>query len=59
MLSHDGPHFICPTIEAGRAEAPPLRYDELENKYRFVPYIEETEGINIVRGPMTASYQLK
>ena len=58
-LSHDGPHFICANIEAGRAEAPPLRYDELENKYRFIRYIEETEGINILRVPMPASYRLK
>ena len=58
-LSHEGPHFICANIEAGRAEAPPLRYDELENKYRFIRYIEETEGLNILRVPMPASYQLK
>ncbi len=58
-LTDDGPHFICATIEAGRAEAPPLRYDELENKYRFIRYIEETEGIDILRVPMPASYQLK
>ena len=58
-LSHDGPHFIWARIEAGRAEAPPLRYDELENKYRFIRYIEETEGTNILRVPMSHSYQLK
>ena len=58
-LSHDGPHFIWAKIEAGRAEAPPLKYDELENKYRFVRYIEESEGINILRVPMPASYLLK
>jgi sulfopyruvate decarboxylase subunit beta len=58
-LSHDGPHFIWARIEAARAEAPPLRYDELENKYRFIRYIEETEGINILRVAMPASYQLK
>src|SRR3954454_10477256 len=58
-LNHEGPHFICATIEAGRAEAPPLRYDELENKYHFIRYIEETEGIDILRVPMPASYQLK
>ena len=58
-LSHDGPHFIWARIEAGRAEAPPLRYDELENKYRFIRYVEETEGINILRVSMPASYQLK
>ncbi|MGB7951662.1 MAG: thiamine pyrophosphate-dependent enzyme [Candidatus Binatia bacterium] len=58
-LMHDGPHFICALIEAGRAEAPPLSYDELENKYRFIRYIEATEGINILRVPMAASYQRK
>ena len=58
-LNHDGPHFICASIEAGRAEAPPLRYDELENKYRFIRYIEETERTNILRVPMPASYQMK
>jgi thiamine pyrophosphate-dependent acetolactate synthase large subunit-like protein len=58
-LAHDGPHFICASIEAGRAEVPPLRYDELENKYRFIRYIEETEDINILRVPPPASYLLK
>lgn len=58
-LRHEGPHFIWARIEAGRAEAPPLRYDELENKYRFIRYIEETEGINILRVAPPASYQLK
>ena len=58
-LSHEGPHFIWARIEAGRAEVPPLRYDELENKYRFIRYIEETEGINILSMPIPASYKLK
>jgi sulfopyruvate decarboxylase subunit beta len=58
-LTNDGPHFIWARIEAGRAEAPPLRYDELENKYRFIRYIEESEGINILRVPMPASYLQK
>lgn len=58
-LSHDGPHFIWARIEAGRTEAPPLKYDELENKYHFVRYVEETEGIDILRVPMPASYLLK
>jgi sulfopyruvate decarboxylase subunit beta len=58
-LDHDGPHFIWARIEAGRAEAPPLKYDELENKYRFIRYVEDTEGINILRIPMPASYLQK
>lgn len=58
-LNNDGPHFICANIEAGRSEAPPLKYDELENKYRFIRYIEETEGMSILRVPRAASYLLK
>jgi len=58
-LSQDGPHFIWARIDAGRAEAPPPRYDELENKYRFIRYIEETEGVSILSMPMPASYLLK
>ncbi len=58
-LAHDGPHFIWARIEAGRAESPPLQYDELENKYHFIRYVEETESINILRVPMPASYLLK
>jgi sulfopyruvate decarboxylase subunit beta len=58
-LHSDGPHFIWARIEAGRAEAPPLKYDELENKYRFIRYIEETEGVNILRVPIPASYLQK
>src|SRR5262245_1233909 len=58
-LSTDGPHFIWEQIEAGRTEAPPLKSDEARNKYHFVRYIEDTEGINILRVPMPASYLLK
>jgi len=58
-LKNDGPHFIWAQIEAGRAEVPPLRVDELENKYRFLRYIEQTEGINILNVPQSASYLLK
>lgn len=56
-LDHEGPHFIWARIEAGRSEAPPLRYDELENKYRFLRYIEETEGITVLKAPLPHSYE--
>jgi thiamine pyrophosphate-dependent acetolactate synthase large subunit-like protein len=56
-LEHDGPHFIWSRIEAGRAEVPPLAMDELENKYRFIRYVEKTEGIEILRMPVPASYE--
>lgn len=48
-LQNDGPHFIWARIEAGRASVPPQSVDELENKYRFLRYIEQTEKINILR----------
>jgi thiamine pyrophosphate-dependent acetolactate synthase large subunit-like protein len=55
-LDHDGPHFIWARIEPGRAEVPPLPYDELENKYRFIRYVEKTEGISVLRNPLPRSY---
>jgi thiamine pyrophosphate-dependent acetolactate synthase large subunit-like protein len=58
-LATDGPHFIWARIEAGRAEAPPLQYDELENKYRFIRFVEATEGIHVLQVAMPASYLLK
>ena len=58
-LEHDGPHFIWARIEPGRAEVPPLALDELENKYRFVRYVEKTEGCAILRMPLPASYDQK
>jgi sulfopyruvate decarboxylase subunit beta len=58
-LANDGPHFICANIEPGRSEVPPLKYDELENKYRFIRYIEQTEGVDILRVAASASSLLK
>ena len=58
-LINDGPHFIWARIEAGRAEVPPLPLDELENKYRFIRYVEQTEGTSILRIPLPASYDRK
>jgi thiamine pyrophosphate-dependent acetolactate synthase large subunit-like protein len=56
-LDGDGPHFIWARIEPGRAEVPPLPVDELENKYRFIRYIEQTEGIDILKNPLPRSYE--
>lgn len=57
-LANDGPHFIWARIEAGRTKVPPLPYDELENKYRFVRYVEQTEGITVLRTALPHSYGL-
>jgi thiamine pyrophosphate-dependent acetolactate synthase large subunit-like protein len=58
-LDHDGPHFIWARIEPGRTEVPPLPVDELENKYRFVRYVEKTEGVAILKMSPPASYAQK
>ena len=35
--------FIAAKVEQGQPSLPPIRVDELENKYRFIRHIEETE----------------
>ncbi|HEY2988632.1 MAG TPA: thiamine pyrophosphate-dependent enzyme [Candidatus Binatia bacterium] len=35
--------FIAVKVEQGQPKLPPIRSDELENKYRFIRHIEETE----------------
>lgn len=42
--------FIAAKVEPGQPKLPPIRADELENKYRFIRYIEETEKKSIL-GP--------
>lgn len=42
--------FIAAKVEPGQPKLPPIRSDELENKYRFIRYIEETEKKSIL-GP--------
>lgn len=42
--------FIAVKVEQGQPALPPIRVDEVENKYRFIRYIEETEKKSIL-GP--------
>ena len=42
--------FIAAKVEQGQPALPPIRVDEVENKYRFVRHIEETEKKSIL-GP--------
>jgi thiamine pyrophosphate-dependent acetolactate synthase large subunit-like protein len=42
--------FIAVKVEQGQPNLPPIRVDEIENKYRFIRYIEETEKKSIL-GP--------
>ena len=49
--------LIGAKIELARAEVPPFPMDEVENKYRFIRHVEKTEGIQILKMPMPASFQ--
>lgn len=43
-LASEGPHFITAVIEAGDEVGEHARYDEAENRYRFIRYLEALEG---------------
>ncbi len=49
--------LIGAKIELARAEVPPYPMDEVENKYRFIRHVEKTEGVQILKMPMPASFQ--
>jgi thiamine pyrophosphate-dependent acetolactate synthase large subunit-like protein len=42
--------FVAAKVEQGQPKLPPIRVDEVENKYRFIRHIEETEKKSIL-GP--------
>jgi sulfopyruvate decarboxylase subunit beta len=42
--------FIAVKVEPGQPKLPPIRVDEIENKYRFIRHIEATEKKSIL-GP--------
>jgi thiamine pyrophosphate-dependent acetolactate synthase large subunit-like protein len=56
-LRDDQLTFIGAKVETSRTEVPPYRMDEVENKYRFIRHIETTEGIEILRTSLPASYK--
>ncbi len=43
-----GCRFINVRTEQGHAKVPPRQSDGFEDKYRFVRYVEMTEGIRIL-----------
>lgn len=49
--------FIGLKVETARAEVPPYRLDEVENKYRFVRHVEKIEQIQILTTNLPASYK--
>jgi thiamine pyrophosphate-dependent acetolactate synthase large subunit-like protein len=48
--------FIGLKVETARSEVPPYPMDEVENKYRFIRHVEQTEGMNILSMPMPVSF---
>jgi sulfopyruvate decarboxylase subunit beta len=48
--------FIGAKIELVRAEVPPYPMDEVENKYRFIRHVEQTEKLEILKIPLGASF---
>lgn len=50
-LAGEGPHFITAVIEAGEEQGGHARYDEAENRYRFIRYLERLEGRDILEYP--------
>ncbi|HEY3116302.1 MAG TPA: thiamine pyrophosphate-dependent enzyme, partial [Chloroflexota bacterium] len=48
-LATPGPHFIWACIDSGHSIQLVRPYDELENKYRFIRHVEQTEGLAILR----------
>jgi thiamine pyrophosphate-dependent acetolactate synthase large subunit-like protein len=55
-LKAEWPYFIGVKITTDRTEVPPYPMDEVENKYRFVRYVEKTEKIEIFKSGLPASY---
>jgi len=55
-LSISEPGFIGVKVTTERTEVAPYPLDEVENKYRFIRYIEKTEQIEILKMNLPASY---
>ena len=48
--------FVGAKVTTERAEVAPYPADEVENKYRFIRYVEKTEQIEILRTNLPTSY---
>ena len=55
-LAHSELCFIGAKVTTERTEVAPYPVDEVENKYRFIRYIEKTEQIEILKTNLPASY---
>jgi thiamine pyrophosphate-dependent acetolactate synthase large subunit-like protein len=48
--------FIGAKVTTERTEVAPYPMDEVENKYRFIRYVERTEQVEILKTNLPASY---
>ncbi len=48
--------FIAAKVDTTRVEVPPYPVDEVENKYRFIRYVEQTANVAILKKSLPASY---
>lgn len=51
-----GPAFVGVKVGTERASVAPYPIDEVENKYRFIRYVEKSAGIEILKSNLPASY---
>jgi sulfopyruvate decarboxylase subunit beta len=55
-VAHSELRFIGAKVTTERTDVAPYPVDEVENKYRFIRYVEDTEKINILKTNLPASY---
>lgn len=55
-LAHGELCFVGAKVTTERTEVAPYPVDEVENKYRFIRYVENTEQIEILKTNLPASY---
>lgn len=55
-MSKTGLRFIGAKVSTERTQVPPYPLDEVENKYRFIRHIEQSEKIAILKTNLPASY---
>lgn len=58
-LSTDGPHFINAVVELSREPGEHARFDEVENRYRFIRFLEKLEGRALLEYPIDVQQSLQ
>jgi sulfopyruvate decarboxylase subunit beta len=55
-IAHSQLRFIGAKVTTARTDVAPYPVDEVENKYRFIRYVEKSEQIEILKTNLPASY---